>query len=62
MVLGRPFTGLGSGKVPVPRRVVVSVVVGATNADTAWYYPSPKDAATEIKDRVAFWNGVTVTP
>ncbi len=31
-----------------------------TNADAAWYYPEPKDAAAEIKDRVAFWKGVTV--
>jgi uncharacterized protein (DUF427 family) len=39
-----------------------SVTVGGkTNADAAWYYPTPKDAAAEIKDRVAFWKGVTVT-
>jgi uncharacterized protein (DUF427 family) len=30
------------------------------NTDAAWYYPTPKDAAGEIKDRVAFWKGVTV--
>lgn len=36
------------------------VVDGAVNADAAWYYPEPKDAAAEIKDRVAFWRGVTV--
>ena len=30
------------------------------NGDAAWYYPNPKDAAAEIKDRVAFWRGVTV--
>ena len=34
---------------------------GQTNVDAAWYYPAPKDAAAEIKDRVAFWKGVTVT-
>lgn len=33
---------------------------GETNVDAAWYYPEPKQAAAEIKDRVAFWNGVTV--
>lgn len=33
---------------------------GKVNKDAAWYYPNPKDAATEIKDRVAFWRGVTV--
>ena len=36
------------------------VVDGETNADAAWYYPEPKDAAAEIRDRVAFWKGVTV--
>ena len=35
-------------------------VDGQTNADAAWYYPEPKDAAKEITDRVAFWRGVTV--
>ena len=37
------------------------VVDGATNQDAAWYYPDPKPAAKEIKDRVAFWKGVQVT-
>ncbi len=36
------------------------VVAGETNKDAAWYYPEPKDAATEIKDRIAFWRGVKV--
>lgn len=36
-------------------------VDGETNADAAWYYPEPKDAAAEIKDHVAFWKGVTVS-
>jgi uncharacterized protein (DUF427 family) len=36
------------------------VVDGAVNAGAAWYYPAPKDAAAEIKDRIAFWKGVTV--
>jgi len=36
------------------------VVDGKTNAAAAWYYPEPKDAAAEIKERVAFWKGVTV--
>jgi uncharacterized protein (DUF427 family) len=30
------------------------------NADAAWYYPEPKEAAKEIKGRVAFWRGVRV--
>ncbi len=36
------------------------VVGGEVNADAAWYYPEPKDAAKEIKDHVAFWRGVKV--
>ena len=36
------------------------VVGGEVNSDAAWYYPRPKDAAKEIKDRVAFWRGVEV--
>ena len=38
------------------------VVDGQTNADAAWYYPEPKDAAAEIRGRVAFWKGVEVAP
>ncbi|MEM7730990.1 MAG: DUF427 domain-containing protein [Pseudomonadota bacterium] len=37
------------------------VVDGERNPDAAWYYPTPKAAAAEIKDRVAFWKGVEVT-
>ena len=36
------------------------VVGGEVNKDAAWFYPEPKDAAKEIKDRVAFWRGVKV--
>ena len=36
-------------------------VSGRQNAGAAWYYPAPKQAAAEIKDRVAFWRGVEVT-
>ena len=35
-------------------------VNGQTNPDAAWYYPEPKAAASEIKDRVAFWKGVQI--
>ncbi|MGH7920572.1 MAG: DUF427 domain-containing protein [Candidatus Dormibacteraceae bacterium] len=35
---------------------------GRMNRDAAWYYPDPKPAAASIKDRVAFWHGVTVKP
>ncbi|MCU7797843.1 MAG: DUF427 domain-containing protein [Candidatus Thiodiazotropha sp. (ex Semelilucina semeliformis)] len=31
------------------------------NSDAAWYYPSPKEAAAEIKGYIAFWRGVEVT-
>ena len=31
------------------------------NKDAAWYYPSPKPAAAEIQDRVAFWKGVEIS-
>lgn len=38
------------------------VVVGAErNADAAWHYPQPKDAARQIAGRVAFWRGVHVS-
>ena len=37
------------------------VVDGQVNEDAAWYYPEPKDAAAELKDRIAFWKGVEVT-
>ena len=30
------------------------------NKDAAWYYPEPSDAASQIKDHVAFWKGVMV--
>jgi uncharacterized protein (DUF427 family) len=37
------------------------VVDGQENPDAAWYYPAPKDAAAQIKERYAFWRGVTVS-
>ena len=36
------------------------VVDGAVNANAAWYYPQPKDAAKQIAGHVAFWRGVSV--
>ena len=36
------------------------VAEGKENRDAAWFYPSPKDAASNIKDYVAFWKGVEV--
>ena len=35
---------------------------GERNPDAAWYYAEPKDAAMQIKGRVAFWKGVKVVP
>ncbi len=55
---------------PSPRQTVChwkgtasyyTVTVGtAVNQDAAWYYPAPKEAAEQIRDRVAFWKGVEV--
>jgi uncharacterized protein (DUF427 family) len=36
------------------------VVDGETNPDAAWYYPEPKDAASNIKGHIAFWRGIEV--
>jgi uncharacterized protein (DUF427 family) len=36
------------------------LVDGSANPDAVWYYPEPKEAAQEIKGRVAFWKGVKV--
>jgi len=33
---------------------------GEVNPAAAWYYPAPKDAASQIEGRVAFWRGVRV--
>jgi len=35
-------------------------VNGEQNPNAAWTYPNPKEAAAEIKDRVAFWRGVEI--
>ncbi|MEK0179212.1 DUF427 domain-containing protein [Microcoleus anatoxicus] len=35
-------------------------VGGQVNKDAAWYYPTPKDAAKNIKGYIAFWKGVKV--
>ena len=37
------------------------VVDDRRNDDAAWCYPAPEPAAEEIRGRVAFWKGVTVT-
>lgn len=35
---------------------------GQTNENAVWYYPDPKQAAENIRGRVAFWKGVQVSP
>lgn len=35
-------------------------VGGKENPDAVWYYPTPKYAAKQIENRVAFWKGVKV--
>ena len=37
------------------------IVNGDVNPDAAWYYADPKEAAANIKGRVAFWKGVQVS-
>jgi uncharacterized protein (DUF427 family) len=37
-------------------------VDGESNANAAWYYPTPTDQARVIKDHIAFWKGVVVEP
>lgn len=36
------------------------VVDGEVNANAAWYYPEPLEAAANIRDHIAFWHGVEV--
>jgi len=36
------------------------IVNGKENIDAAWYYPSPKTAAKQLTDRIAFWKGVEI--
>lgn len=35
---------------------------GHRSNDAAWYYPDPKDAASQIRGRVAFWKDIKVEP
>lgn len=37
------------------------VVGDDRNAGAAWVYETPKEAAAEIKGRIAFWRGVEVS-
>ncbi len=35
-------------------------VDGQTNQNAAWYYPEPKEKASQIKNYIAFWKGVEI--
>ena len=37
------------------------LVNGELNPDAVWHYPEPSEAAAQIKGRLAFWKGVTVS-
>jgi uncharacterized protein (DUF427 family) len=37
-------------------------VDGKVNPGAAWYYPTPKPAASNIAGYIAFWKGVQVVP
>jgi uncharacterized protein (DUF427 family) len=36
------------------------MIDGEINQDAAWYYPSPKEGAEALKERIAFWKGVEI--
>lgn len=36
-------------------------VKGDANPDAVWYYADPSSGASQIKDHLAFWRGVTVS-
>lgn len=37
------------------------IVNGEINTDAAWYYPEPKEAASEITGYLAFWKGIHIS-
>ena len=63
--LNREFTRDSETQTRCPWKGVASyyslVVNGEVNEDACWFYAEPKEAANQIKDRVAFWKGVVVT-
>ena len=62
--INREFFAASSAQTRCPSKGVASyydvVVDGEVNPGAAWYYPDPKPAAAEIKDRIAFWRGVRI--
>ena len=63
--LKREFISYSNHKTSCPWKGQASYysisVNGDVNPDAAWYYAEPKDAAANIKGRVAFWKGVQVS-
>jgi uncharacterized protein (DUF427 family) len=41
-------------------RYLSLLVNGDLNSDAVWYYPEPSEAASQIKNRVAFGRGVQI--
>lgn len=62
--INREYFKQSSHKTTCPWKGVASYytleVNGQKNENAAWYYPTPKDAASNIKNHVAFWRGVKV--
>jgi len=63
--LKREFISFSNHKTSCPWKGQASYysinVHGDLNPDAAWYYAEPKEAAANIKGRVAFWKGVQVS-
>jgi uncharacterized protein (DUF427 family) len=63
--LKREFISFSNHKTSCPWKGQASYysinVNGDLNPDAAWYYAEPKEAAANIKGRVAFWKGVQVS-
>jgi len=63
--LKREFVTFSNHKTSCPWKGQASYyslnINGDVNTDAVWYYPDPKPAAANIKGRVAFWKGVTVS-
>ena len=64
--LKREYTTFSNHRTSCPWKGQASyyslLVNGEMNTDAVWYYPDPKPEAGMVKDRVAFWKGVKVTP
>jgi uncharacterized protein (DUF427 family) len=63
--LNREYINFSNHKTSCPWKGQASYysinVNGDVNPDAAWYYAEPKEAAANIKGRVAFWRGVQVS-